>query len=210
MTSYRTTMEIDAQGLTAQAAYKLLTGIVVPRPIAWVSTLTAEGSVNLAPFSAFTFLSHDPPMVGVSVGTRSGMLKDTGRNILEWREFVVNIADQSLIQKLHESSYEYPPDVSEAEELGLTAEPSFHIRTPRIAEAPIAMECRLHQCIELGRQPNRLMVGEVLRFRFREGLVVNGKIATTALNPIARLGGPNYATLGEIVTLHGRSVTPFA
>lgn len=203
-------MEIDAQGLTVQAAYKLLTGIIVPRPIAWVSTLTPQGQVNLAPFSAFTFLSHDPPMIGISVGVRNGVMKDTARNILAEREFVVNIADQSLLQKLHESSFEYPPDVSEAAELGLATEPSVHIRTPRIADAPVAMECRLHQCLEFGRQPSRLLVGEVLRFRFHEGLLVNGKVTTTELNPISRLGGPNYATLGEIVTLHGKSIAPFA
>jgi flavin reductase (DIM6/NTAB) family NADH-FMN oxidoreductase RutF len=202
-------MEIDAQGLTVQAAYKLLTGIIVPRPIAWISTLTTEGKVNLAPFSAFTFVSHDPPMVGISVGVRNGVMKDTARNILAHEEFVVNIADRALLQKLHESSFEYPPEVSEADELGLTSEPSVHIRTPRIAEAPVAMECRLHQCIEFGRQPSRLLVGEVLRFRFREGLLVNGKLTTTELDPVSRLGGPNYASLGDIVTLHGKAITPF-
>lgn len=194
-------MEIDAEGLTLQQAYKLLTGIVVPRPIAWVSTLNIDDTVNLAPFSAFTFVSHDPPMIAISVGMRNGTIKDTARNILSQKEFVVNIADHSLIQSLHGSSFEYPPNVSEVEELALHTSPSHHLRTPRITEAPAALECRLHQCLDFGRQPSRLFVGEVLRFHIRDGLAVDGKITTTELNPISRLGGPNYATLGEIVTI---------
>lgn len=194
-------MDIDAKGLSMQEAYKLLTGIVVPRPIAWVTTLTPEGVVNLAPFSAFTFVSHDPPMVAISVGVRNGVMKDTGHNILSSREFVVNIADHSLIDAVHASSFEYPPDISEVEMLGLETRPSFHVRPPRIAVAPVSLECKLHQCIEFGNQPSRLMVGEVLRFHVRDGLAVNGKITTAELNPISRLGGPNYATLGNIISI---------
>lgn len=194
-------MDFDASGLTMQQAYKLMTGVVVPRPIAWVSTLNDQGKVNLAPFSAFTFVSHDPPMIAISVGMRNGEIKDTARNILARKEFVVNVADHTLLDALHRSSFEYPPEVSEVETLGIATHPSHHIATPRIAQAPAALECRLHQCLEFGRQPSRLMVGEVLRFHVRDGLAVNGKITTTELNPISRLGGPNYATLGEIVTI---------
>ena len=143
-------------------------------------------------------------MIAISVGMRNGQIKDTARNILANQEFVVNVADRSLIHALHGSSFEYPPDVSEVEELSLHTSPSHHVRTPRITEAPVALECRLHQCLEFGRQPSRLFVGEVLRFHVRDGLAINGKITTTELDPISRLGGPHYATLGEIVTISQR------
>lgn len=192
-------MDFDSTDLTVQQAYKLMTGIVVPRPIAWVSTLNAEGKVNLAPFSAFTFVSHDPPMVAISIGMRDGQIKDTARNILERKEFVVNLANRPMLGALHQSSFDYPSSVSEVDELGLALHPSHHIQTPRVAQAPAALECRLHQCLELGREPSRMFVGEVLRFHVRDGLAINNKIATAELDPIARLGGPNYATIGEIL-----------
>ncbi|MBI3524839.1 MAG: flavin reductase family protein [Betaproteobacteria bacterium] len=194
-------MEIDAAGLTMVQAYKLMTGIVVPRPIAWVTTLSKTGVVNLAPFSAFSFVSHDPPMVAISIGLKKGVIKDTGRNILDTGEFVVNIADQPLLQALHASATEFPPDVSEIEILGLETRDSVTVKPPRIAAAPVSLECVLHDCIEFGREPNRLMIGEVQRFYIRDGLVKDGKITTSELNPIARLGGPIYATLGEIITM---------
>lgn len=194
-------MEFDASDLTLQQAYKLMTGVVVPRPIAWVSTLNAEGKINLAPFSAFTFVSHDPPMIAISVGMRDGEIKDTARNILAREEFVVNVANLALLDAVHQSSGDYPPEVSEVDVLGLAVHPSRHIQTPRIAQAPAALECRLHQCLELGREPSRLIIGEVLRFHVRDGLAVNNKIATAELDPLARLGGPNYAALGQIFTV---------
>lgn len=194
-------MEFDASDLTLQQAYKLMTGVVVPRPIAWVSTLNAEGKINLAPFSAFTFVSHDPPMIAISVGMRDGEIKDTARNILAREEFVVNVANLALLDAVHQSSRDYPPEVSEVDVLGLTVHPSRHIQTPRIAQAPAALECRLHQCLELGREPSRLIIGEVLCFHVRDGLAVNNKIATAELDPLSRLGGPNYAALGQILTV---------
>jgi flavin reductase (DIM6/NTAB) family NADH-FMN oxidoreductase RutF len=194
-------MEFDASDLTLQQAYKLMTGVVVPRPIAWVSTLNAEGKINLAPFSAFTFVSHDPPMIAISVGMRDGEIKDTARNILAREEFVVNVANLALLDAVHQSSGDYPPEVSEVDVLGLAVHPSHHIQTPRIAQAPAALECRLHQCLELGREPSRLIIGEVLRFHVRDGLAVNNKIATAELDPLSRLGGPNYAALGQIFTV---------
>ena len=192
---------IDPQTLEAEEAYKLVIGAVVPRPVAWVTTLSAAGGVNLAPFSAFTFLSPKPPLLGISVGRKSGTYKDTGRNILATEEFVIHIADRPLMEPMHLSSFEHPPEVSEVEELGLATEPSTLIKTPRLAVAPIAMECRLRHCIEFGETRSRFLVGEVVMFHFRDGLLVNGKIDTRALDPVCRLGGPRYATLGEIVTM---------
>lgn len=194
-------MQIDAAGLTLEQSYKLLTGIVVPRPIAWVTTLNASGRVNLAPFSAFTFVSHCPPMVAISVGVKGDGMKDTGHNILATREFVVNIADPSFVEAVNASAVEFAPDVSEVDALGLETSPGTLVATPRLAGVPVSLECRFHSCIEFGEQPSRLMVGEVLRFHVRDGLLVNGKINTAELNPLCRLGGPHYATLGRTLTM---------
>jgi flavin reductase (DIM6/NTAB) family NADH-FMN oxidoreductase RutF len=194
-------MRIDPAYLDAETAYRLITGVVVPRPIAWVTSLSGSGVVNLAPFSAFTFVAPKPPMLAISVGRKGGIYKDTAQNILNNEEYVVHIADSSLMNAVHESSTEHPPDVSEVEELRLSTLPGERIKVPRLAAAPIAMECRFRQCLEFGETRSRLIVGEVLVFHIRDGLLNNGKIETEALDPIARIAGPRYAKLGEIVTL---------
>jgi flavin reductase (DIM6/NTAB) family NADH-FMN oxidoreductase RutF len=194
-------MRIDPAYLDAETAYRLITGVVVPRPIAWVTTLSNSGVVNLAPFSAFTFVSPKPPMLAISVGRKGGIYKDTAQNILNNEEYVVHIADSSLMTAVHESSTEHPPDVSEVEELRLSTLPGERIKVPRLAAAPVAMECRFRQCLEFGETRSRLIVGEVLVFHIRDGLLQNGKIETKALDPIARIAGPRYAKLGEIITL---------
>ncbi|WOH54636.1 flavin reductase family protein [Bradyrhizobium sp. sBnM-33] len=194
-------MLIDPAYLDAETAYRLITGVVVPRPIAWVTSLSSGGVLNLAPFSAFTFVSPKPPMLAISVGRKGGIYKDTAQNILNNEEYVVHIADSSLMTAVHESSTEHPPDVSEVEELRLSTLPGERIKVPRLAAAPIAMECRFRQCLEFGETRSRLIVGEVLVFHIRDSLLNNGKIETEALDPIARIAGPRYAKLGEIVTL---------
>jgi len=198
-------MQIDPEPQTHAENYKLMTGLVVPRPIAWITTLSPGGKVNLAPFSAFAFCCHKPPMITVTTGLRErdlkGQFKDTVVNILRNREFVVNIANRSLLGELHASSAEYPPDQSEVEALGLETCPSTSVETPRLAAAPAALECRLHSTIELGDEGDRIVIGRVLMFQIADHLVHNGKIETRELDPIARLGGPNYATFGEIVTM---------
>ena len=194
-------MRIDPANLDAEKAYRLLTGIVVPRPIAWVTSLSATGVLNLAPFSAFTFVSPKPPMLAISVGRKGGTYKDTAQNILNNEEYVVHIADSSLMNAVHESSTEHPPDVSEVDELRLSTLPGERIKVPRLVAAPIAMECRFRQCLEFGETRSRLIVGEVLVFHIKDQLLQNGKIETEALDPIARIAGPRYARLGDIVTL---------
>jgi flavin reductase (DIM6/NTAB) family NADH-FMN oxidoreductase RutF len=194
-------MRIDPAYLDPETAYRLITGVVVPRPIAWVTSLSATGVLNLAPFSAFMFVSPKPPMLAISVGRKRNVYKDTAQNILNNEEYVVHIADSSLMTAVHESSTEHPPDVSEVDELGLATLPGERIKVPRLAAAPIAMECRFRQCLEFGETRSRLIVGEVLVFHIRDGLLNNGKIETEALDPIARVAGPRYAKLGEITTL---------
>jgi flavin reductase (DIM6/NTAB) family NADH-FMN oxidoreductase RutF len=198
-------IKIDPEPQSHADNYRLMTGLVVPRPIAWITTLSADGRVNLAPFSAFTFVCHKPPMVTITVGlhefNRMGELKDTLVNILRDGEYVVNIANRSLLEALHASSAVFPAHVSEVEALGLTTAASATVKVPRLADAPAALECRLHTTLELGEAGDRVVIGRVQMFQVADGLLKNGKVDTRRLDPIARLGGPNYATFGEIVTM---------
>lgn len=198
-------LKIDPEPQSHAENYRLMTGLVVPRPIAWITTLSADGRVNLAPFSAFTFVCHKPPMVTITIGLheydRKGEFKDTLVNILRDGEFVVNIANQSLLEALHASSAVYPAHLSEVEALGLTTAESATVRTPRLAAAPAALECKLHTTLELGEAGDRVVIGRVSMFQVADDLLRSGKVDTRQLDPIARLGGPNYATFGEIVTM---------
>jgi flavin reductase (DIM6/NTAB) family NADH-FMN oxidoreductase RutF len=201
-------MRIDPSGLGAEQVYKLMTGIVVPRPIAWVTSLSGKGVLNLAPFSAFTFVSQKPPMLAISIGRKAGVFKDTAHNVLATEEYVIHIADTPLMNAVHESSAEHPAEVSEVELLKLETLPSECIKVPRLAAPPVAMECRFRQCLEFGEARSRLIVGEVVMIHIRDGLVNNGKVETSALDPIARIAGPRYARLGDIVTLNSVFQTP--
>ena len=201
-------MQIDPSDLAAERIYRLMTGIVVPRPIAWVTSLSSRGVLNLAPFSAFTFVSQKPPMLAISVGRKGKTYKDTAHNILDTEEYVIHIADTPLMNAVHESSVEHPPEISEVEQLGLETIASERIKVPRLAAPPVAMECRFRQCLEFGEARSRLIVGEVVMFHIRDGLINNGKIETAMLDPIARIAGPRYARLGEIVTLRTVFQTP--
>jgi flavin reductase (DIM6/NTAB) family NADH-FMN oxidoreductase RutF len=182
--------------------YKLLTSSVVPRPIAWISTLSTKGTVNLAPFSAFTFVSSKPPMLAVSIGRRDGRLKDTTANILATKEFVVNIANFALAKAVQTSSEEFSAEISEVDQINIQTSPSRMVDPPRIALAPISLECRLHQCIELGREHTALIIGSVVCASIQDGLMQNGKINTRELDPLVRVAGPNYARIGEIISAY--------
>ena len=194
-------MRILAADLNPQQTYKLITGVVVPRPIAWICSRSPEGVLNLAPFSAFTFVSTKPPLLGVNVGRKAGVRKDTGHNIHASGEYVVHIGDVSLVRAIHESAVEHAPEVSEVELLGLQTTPSERIAVPRLTAPPIAMECRLHRAIEFGDTGSEFIVGEVLVFHLREGLLHDGKIDSAALDPVCRLAGPRYAGLGPVITM---------
>ncbi|MEN4917897.1 flavin reductase family protein [Achromobacter spanius] len=200
-------MHFPASDLNPEQTYRLMSGIIVPRPIAWISSVNASGVVNLAPFSCYTFVSNQPPMIGVNIGRKAGERKDTGRNIMEHGHFVVNIADETLLDPLHESAQEHPPEISEAELLGLDVLPGAVIATPRLAAAPISLECRLHSVTPFGNTGAEFFVGEVVMFHIRDGLMQDGKIDTGKLRPICRIGGPNYASLGQIITKRGIAQT---
>lgn len=194
-------MRIAAESLSKASAYKLLTGVVVPRPIAWVSTMSEGGVANLAPFSCFTFVSADPPMIGFNSGLRDQRRKDTARNIFETREFVVNIASFLMLDVVHASAADYPEEQSEIELLGLASEPSDTIRPPRLKDCPISLECVLDRMVPYGRSGSEFITGEIRLFHIRDDLIADGKIDTEALSPLMRLAGPVYASLGQIVRL---------
>jgi len=189
---------VDALGLDTAEAYRLLVGCVVPRPIAWITTVDADGRVNAAPFSSYNYVATDPPMLAVNITSKGDILKDTARNIRESREFVVNVADVSTMAAMHASASEYPPDVSETDALNIELLPSTRVRPPRIAASPVQMECKLDQFIVLGKGRNTLYIGEVVAFHLATDIYDGQRVDSVALNPIARLGGPYYAALGEI------------
>jgi flavin reductase (DIM6/NTAB) family NADH-FMN oxidoreductase RutF len=186
------------------ASYKLLIGLVVPRPIAWVATLGVTGRVNLAPFSAFTFVSPSPPMIGIGVGGH----KDTAVNIARTGEFVVHIASTAFLDPLHASSIEHPPEVSEVDLLGLKTIPSRTIAVPRLDGIPAAMECRLDSVTHYGKLRSSFIVGEIVSFHIRDDLLHNGKVDTAELDPLARLAGPRYSGIGEPIVRQALSPPP--
>ncbi len=194
-------VNISALQLDAAAAYKLLVGIVVPRPIAWITTMSLHGLVNAAPFSCYTFICNDPPMLAINIGQRDGALKDTARNIVETEEFAVNVVTEDLVAPMHASSAECEQQLSEVDVLQLATVISQDIRPPRLACSPISLECRLDRILELGLLRNSLVLGEILRFHIEDGLYDRGKIYSERLRPLARLSGRKYAKLGEIIEM---------
>ena len=190
-------------GLSEREVYRLLTGIVVPRPIAWISTRSEGGNVNLAPFSAYVILANDPPLIGVSIGRRGAEMKDTSRNIRRTGEFVVNAPHLSQAELVHKSSEELGHGESEVERLGLATVPSDVIDAPRLDGASISMECQFVQAIEFGNAKTELIVGEVKVIHVKTDLLENGKIDTATLQPLGRVAGPRYAGIGPVTAFRG-------
>ncbi len=181
--------EFDAATLDQQTQYKLLIGSITPRPIALVTTLGSRGP-NAAPFSFFNGVGSDPAMLMFSVGSKDGGAKDTIANILEIPEFVVHIVSDAIKETMNVCAIDYPRGVNEIAAAGFTALPSKKVRPPRIAEAPVALECRLLQMLELGRVPYHVVIGEVVYFHFHEGIVDERfHVDVGKIDPIGRLGG---------------------
>jgi flavin reductase (DIM6/NTAB) family NADH-FMN oxidoreductase RutF len=182
-------MDIDPSRLSRADSYQLLTNLVVPRPIAWVSTESPDGLVNLAPFSFFNAVCAEPLYVAVSVGPRdSGAPKDTARNIEACGEFVVNLVTEELLAAMNISAADFPPDRSELPAAGLLAAPSVRIKPPRLAQAQASLECRLHQALPLG--VNTLFIGEVVMFHVADRLL-GPRFHIERFAPIGRLGSPS-------------------
>lgn len=190
---------INPAELERSQVYKLLTGSIIPRAIAWVSSQSDDGTLNLAPFSYFTAVSANPPMVLFCPGTRSAGNgeKDTYNNIKATGEFVINFVNLDTAEAMNISATEVPPDVDEFVRAGVTPIASELISVPRVAESPIHFECKLHQIVDAG--DGHVVIGEVVYMHFQEGVYEEGNtINVEAYQPIARLAGSNYAQLGNL------------
>lgn len=190
---------VDASGLPLADTYRFLSGAIVPRPIAWVTSGVAPKTLNLAPFSAFAWVSQHPPMIGITVNLRDGLVKDTVRNMREDGEFVVHIAHEGQLEVLHASSEAREPGESEVELLGLRVADSVKVSVPRLADARIAMECRYDRTIQFSPTGGDFVVGTVVGWHIDDEIREGGRIITERLRPLARVGGPHYGILGEIV-----------
>lgn len=186
-------MEIDLTGPLRDDAYMILGGLVTPRPIALTTTVDLEGRVNAAPFSFFNVLGDSPPIVGLCPGDRApGVPKDTARNIRLTQEFVVNLVDEAIAEKMNLCAASLPPGENELLHAGLTAAPSSAVKPPRIAEAPASLECRCHSILEIGG--NRLIIGEVLRVHVRDGIFdpETWLVKPGSYHPIGRMQAPHW------------------
>jgi flavin reductase (DIM6/NTAB) family NADH-FMN oxidoreductase RutF len=187
---------IDPSVNAPEDIYKLMIGLIVPRPIAFVSTLDAQGVRNLAPFSYFTACSTNPPVVCFCAAARSGPhpYKDTLRNIEATAEFVVNIVSEDFAEKMNATSAEVPPEIDEFLLAGLTPLASDLVKPPRVAESRIQLECRLRQVVRVSEKPGggMLILGDVLRFHIEEAILDGFKIDPDKLQAIGRMGGSTY------------------
>jgi flavin reductase (DIM6/NTAB) family NADH-FMN oxidoreductase RutF len=189
-------LTVDPCSTDYLSVYKLLIGAVVPRPIAFVSTINAEGAFNVAPFSFFTVASSNPPVLVFTVGNRTtpDPRKDTLRNITTAREFVVNVVSEEIGAKMNLCSGDYPPEVDEFEVSGLTPIPSDIVKPPRVAESHINMECRLLYTLSMSGLANggNLVLGEVVRFHIDDAYFSNYRIDPDKLRAIGRMAGSTY------------------
>lgn len=194
----------DTEALSGRERYQLLTSLVVPRPIAWVSTRSAAGARNLAPFSYFSAVSNTPFLVSVSIGSRGEVEKDTLRNIRETGAFCINLATEPQLVQMNESAGEWGPEVDEFERAGVEAAAAESVGAPYVANAPGVLECRTFRIVELEGSPNTLVIGQVLRVRLADEIpLAPGTLFadTAALRPLARLWGDLYATIGDTPAL---------
>ena len=186
-------MTIDPQTASSIANYRLLSGAVIPRPIAFVSTISLDGVRNLAPFSFFNAVCSEPPVVSFCPTVREP-LKDTLANVLATREFVVNIVNEAIAAQMNICAAEYPADVDEFEVSGLTAVASDVVKPPRVLESPVSMECRLIEVVDVSRLPRgaSLVLGEVVRFHVHDGVVNDYIIDPDKLRAVGRMSANSY------------------
>ena len=198
-------MELELARLPAHETYKLLIGLVIPRPIAWVSTWSENGVANCAPFSFFNVISEDPPLCILSFNWRSDRgIKHTLKNIRRTGEYVVNLADEGTANAMHLSSLELPESESEFTRAGLTAVPARLVKHPRIAEAAASLECRVERRINFGPE-REMVVGEILVIHARDGIIdpASKRISEELYRPVGRLFANRYCTTRQRFNLPG-------
>lgn len=195
---------LEADALRTRDRHHLMTSTIVPRPIAWVTSKGPEGRLNLAPFSFFNGVSAKPPLVSISVSRRrGGELKDTRSNVERTRELVVHVVDEAHAHQMVETSGDYPPETDEAELVGMKTAPCVHVDVPRLADAGVAMECRLVDVWEPEGGVVGLMIAQVLAWHVRDSLLVREgdlplRVDVHKLRPVGRLGGTEYAPVREV------------
>lgn len=199
-------MNIDPGKLTRTENYQLLIGSVLPRPIAFVTSQNSEGVVNAAPFSFYNVITANPPLIGISIGRKpTGEMKDTARNIIEEKEFVVHVVDENNVKLVNETSADFPSDVSEVDEVGFTLEKSEKVLVPSIKESKVKLECKLSKKLTLGGTEDEpscdFIIGEVVNYRIDDELYKEGKIDTEKLAAVSRLGGSDYGKKEEMFSV---------
>ncbi len=199
-------MRIEMATLGSGQVHTFLGGVVVPRPITLISTVGVDGSYNAAPFSAVSSVCNKPPIFMVSIGLQKGERKDTARNIDYSGDFVVNIMDETMLEKTIQTAADYPSGVNEAAEVGLTTIACDRVKSPRIAEALVSLECKLAQKVELGQGVDKreIIFGEVLLAHVQDDLWVNGWLDPSRLKLVARFGSDLYCRLGEVFKMRAR------
>jgi flavin reductase (DIM6/NTAB) family NADH-FMN oxidoreductase RutF len=200
-------MMLSPSDLSHNELYNLILNSVAPRPIAWVSIISATGAHNLAPFSFFNAVCIDPPLLAFAPGLRSsrqasvadGVAKDTLRNIRETQEFVVNVVTYGLREAMNLTPGDYDPSVNEFELAKVVPEPSNVVRPPRVAESPVSFECRLHQILDFSPAPtsSSLVIGRVVSIYVSDAHVKDGKVDRNSLDLIGRMGGLQYSRTTE-------------
>jgi flavin reductase (DIM6/NTAB) family NADH-FMN oxidoreductase RutF len=198
-------MQFNPAELDQPAIYKLLSGAVIPRPIGWISSISDDGHVNLAPFSFFNAIGDDPPHVMFSTVRTNDINKDTLNNVLSTKQFVVNMVTEETVERMNTTSQSVPHDVDEFELAGLTPVPSTLVKPPRVKESPVQFECELvhHYALENHKYGGAvMMVGKIVMFHFDKSVLLdNFKINMETYRPVARLAGSNYAKLGEVFSI---------
>ena len=196
-------MQIDPTTIPPREIYQRMVSMIVPRPIAWVSTLSTAGVANIAPFSFFTGVTSHPPTLVFCVGNkRGGVPKDTAANILENEEFVVNMVPPEYAQTMVQTSAPYAAEVSEFDVASVSTLPSVRVRPPRVDGVPVSIECRLHQCVPIevtpGRITSRMIIGRIEMIHIDDGILdPEGAIDPARLELVSRLGGAAYAHIGD-------------
>jgi len=180
-------MEIDIKELTPSQIYKLMISVIVPRPIAWISTISKDGTYNVAPFSYFAGVSSEPPVVAISIGRKE--TKETG-------EFVINMVTLETVEKMNITALPFEENIDEFKEAGLTPIPSSVVKAPRVKESPVNIECRKFEIIEIGKMG--LILGEILKVHVRDDILnEKGYVDTRKLEIVGRLGGADYCIITE-------------
>lgn len=196
-------ISIDPTSKTERENYKFLIGSIIPRPIAFITSVAEDGTLNGAPFSYFNIVSSNPPMISVSVQRSAGEQKDTARNITEKKEFVVHIVDESNVEKINQTAASLAPNESEIDVAKLTPIQSEKISVPGVQESKIRMECVLEHALALGGEDalgSDLLIGRIVHYHIDDDIYEDGKIDPRGLAAVSRLAGQDYAKIGEIFT----------